>query len=359
MDIIKDDTDFLELIRNLQKEIINRKWAEKKANDALDYAESIIDSIINPIIVLDEEDKIISVNIPFIELFSLGTYECLGKPLFDFHNGLFNIAELKKLIQNNKTQIASIYISQEFKLLGQKHLEVKAVNLQYNVKHLNFKLIMFHDITEMKNIQTKLENIILEKQLLLREINHRVKNNLCIIESLLNLELPSIVDEVANKAMMKTIARIHSVTTLYENLSSLRGNTGTNFKQFLELFIEDIKKVFGDKATLTLEMNFDDFCVDGNLMFQIGLLLNELFTNSIKYAFEETENPQIKLSARNKDGRILLTVSDNGCGMSETSEKKNGFGHQLIKMMVDQLSGDINYERKNGLVCTISLPQNP
>ena len=142
MDIINDEASLIDLVKNLQKEIISRKWAEKKACDALDYAESIIDSVPSPLIVLDDDYKIVSANMPFFELFALSVEESIGKKFFEFANEIFDIEQLKNVIFEDSGSNQSIELFQDFKLLGEKYLQVKCVNLQYNIKHLNFKLVI-------------------------------------------------------------------------------------------------------------------------------------------------------------------------------------------------------------------------
>ncbi len=360
MDIIRDDSSKLDLIKYLQREIIDRKWAEKKANDALDYAESIIDSVKSPLIVLDDEYKVISANLPFFELFGLSIETGIGKKFFELEKGLFDIVELKKLIFSDCVENQSIQFFQDFEIVGKKFLEIKCVNLQYNIKHLKFKLVIINDITELINTQKALEKTVNEKQFLINEIQHRVKNNLYLIESVLNLEMDSLKSQESIKAFNSTIKRIHCLGLLYEKLYRAKEKDDVSIKSYLSELISSMNDLFDKNISIKIDEKFEDFYLNGKVLFIIGLIINELITNAMKYAFIEKDSGQIRISSNIKDDTIKLIVQDNGVGISESinGNKTDTFGVQLLNMLSSQIDGKLSIEDNDGTKCTIQFKKD-
>ncbi|NTW19117.1 MAG: hypothetical protein HGA42_05655 [Nostocales cyanobacterium W4_Combined_metabat2_030] len=249
MDSSSNDHHLIELIKSFRKEIIDRKWAEKKANDALDYAESILDSVISPIIVLDNEYKIISVNMPFFHLFNISIEKIIGKYFFEISDSLFNIDILKEMIISNEKDINEFELFHEFKIVGKKYLQIKCVNLQYNIKHLNFKLVIINDITDSKNAMDEIR----VKHALLSKIHHRTKNNLIMIESLLKLQLKSVKDEKVEKFLIDNISRISAVTSVHLILGKSNNFESIDFNQFVQKLICNIKVLYGKEVKYTID----------------------------------------------------------------------------------------------------------
>ncbi len=343
-DAHQNDKGSSDLINLLRKEIINRKWVEKKANDALDYAESIIDSVTSPLLVLDDESKIISANKPFHDLFLLSLEQCLGRSCFQISNGIFNIAEFKELVSgSDKKESKTIQLYHNFKYLGMKHLQITCVNLQYNIKHLNFKLVIINDITSL----ITLEESIKEKELFLEEVHHRVKTSMNTINALLSLQADNLKDPSAIEVLQDTRKRVDSLGLLYETLNFSHNRLEFSVKDFLPSLIVQIIASFPNSNSIRIENNIDDFIMSSIKGQPLVLIINELLSNIMEHAFKNMNDGIIKVSASIKRNHVSMIVEDNGIGIPKSVDFENstGVGLKLIGMLVKQIGGTIRIER--------------
>ena len=151
-------------------------------------------------------------------------------------------------------------------------------------------VITFTDITERKNAETEIKNSLNEKEVLLREINHRVKNNLQIIASLLHLQADSIDDKRIADILKESETRVKSMAIVHEKLYQSPNFNDINFKQYLEKLVYDILYTYGIKiGPIKVQMEIEDINLNIDTAIPLGLIINELITNTIKYAFPKSE----------------------------------------------------------------------
>jgi two-component sensor histidine kinase len=355
MNIANDNTNLIELVKSLQKEMLNRKWAEKKASDALDYAESIIDSVKNPLIVLDDEYKVVSTNIPFYQLFSLTMDSVIGKNLFEISDGLFNISELKNIIYFNEEERKTT-LEIDFKILGNKYLEISCFDLQYNIKHLKFKLVVISDITDLMSIQKNLELSNKKSSLLIKEIYHRTFNNFASIQMLLELEIENSEKQVPIEIIQISISRIENLCIYYKKLQESSDLSSISTKKYFSTLIDSVVELLFNKVPIKIEKNIDDFDLNGNIGFALGLIINELITNSMKYAFIGRDSGIIFFSMKNQNNHIVVEIKDNGVGFQNNLKNEKSFGMELIDSLITtEIKGKYSIENDNGTKCKIEF----
>ena len=187
-----------------------------------------------------------------------------------------------------------------------------------------------------------------ENELLLKEIHHRVKNNLEVVSSLLALQSAQIEDPVSKEAMEESQNRVHSIGIVHQKL--YQGNTrdAIDMKDYFLNLGENVLDSFGVEKRITIELAMEKLDIDIDTAVPLGLIVNELLTNSIKYAFPsgQSGNVRIKLEKQN-NGILHMEVSDNGIGKSGLTQG-TGFGAQLISLLTRQLSGKMREEFRNG-----------
>ena len=192
-----------------------------------------------------------------------------------------------------------------------------------------------------------------EKEVLLQEINHRVKNNLQVISSLLALESRHLNNEQANESFTRSRARIKSMALIHEKLYQSKDLSKIDFRHYIRDLADSLFRTYEvDPGTITLKMEVEDVSVPLDAAIPCGLIINELVSNSLKHAFSDGERGEISigLSAEPDDGYVL-TVSDTGRGFSEGpdySNGKDGFGRLLVSSLVDQLGATAEVSWENG-----------
>jgi two-component sensor histidine kinase len=187
-----------------------------------------------------------------------------------------------------------------------------------------------------------------ENELLLKEIHHRVKNNLEVVSSLLALQSAQIDDPHTKDAMQESQNRVQSIGIVHQKLYQGTNLGAIEMKDYFLNLSESILDSFGADKRVTIECVMDKLDVDIDTAVPLGLIVNELLTNTLKYAFPKGSNGKvlIKLEKR-KDGVLHLEVSDNGVGKSGITHG-TGFGGQLVSLLTKQLSGSMREEIKNG-----------
>ncbi|TVQ27413.1 MAG: sensor histidine kinase, partial [Spirochaetaceae bacterium] len=193
-----------------------------------------------------------------------------------------------------------------------------------------------------------------EKQLLLRETHHRIKNNMHVIQSLLSLEAHSLIDPTSQRVLQGAAGKIRSMMVLYDRLYRSETHGEATLRDFLPPLVEQIVDIFSAAGKVDTQLELDDISLRDDQLSAIGILVNELISNSMKYAFAETEAPRITISARKDGDVIVLTYGDNGSGIPESvtigdaTDETAGFGMQLIGALADQLNAIVRVERDSG-----------
>lgn len=212
-------------------------------------------------------------------------------------------------------------------------------------------------LLELSNSQLEKKNA--ENELLLKEIHHRVKNNLQVISSLLSLQSAEIEDPNVLDAMMESQNRVRSMALIHQKLYQGENLAAIEMRDYLETLGETMLDAFGENADqVTIDYLMDEMELDVDTAIPIGLIVNELLTNALKYAFPEKRTGIINISLqRDKNGEFELRVADNGIGVqSDRSAAGSGstnFGSRLVQLLTTQLDGSIRQESREGMVTEI------
>jgi len=209
---------------------------------------------------------------------------------------------------------------------------------------------MATDITERKHSEIVIKNLLAEKELVLKEVHHRIKNNMNTIKNLLLLQAGEINDPLAAEALKDTSSRVLSMMVLYDKLYRSDNYGMVSFMDYLSTLIDDITANFTDNKTLKIIKNFDNFLIDVKKLQPMGIIINELLTNIMKYAFTGIDERIIDISAILSGSHVTIILKDNGIGIPESVEfgHSKGFGFMLMEILVKQLKGSIRFERGDG-----------
>ena len=210
---------------------------------------------------------------------------------------------------------------------------------------------LHNDITERHLAESRIRSLLEEKEILLREVHHRIKNNMNNIMALLSLQSIALNDPSAVSVLEDARGRVQSMMVLYDKLYRSTDFRVISAKQYLTSLIDEILRNFPSRQPVSVEARIDDIILEPEIMSPLGMILNELITNTLKHAFVGKEDEaaiRVRLSARDKHATLI--VEDNGVGLPESIDIEDppGFGLQLVSLLTKQLEGTIRPERRDG-----------
>ncbi|RPI37195.1 MAG: PAS domain S-box protein, partial [Methanoregulaceae archaeon] len=220
----------------------------------------------------------------------------------------------------------------------------------------------WRDITDRKKAEAAIQASLDEKVILLREVHHRVKNNLQIIISLTNLQMRQTSDPAVKLIMAETQNRVKAMSLVHEKLYRSESLSRIDFADYSRFLASQLFSFYGmDTRKVRLDLNMGKIMVDINTAVPLGLLMNELVSNALKHAFPGGQEGTIGLSGGEDGDRITLIVRDNGIGIPEELDWRNtaSLGMRLVTSLTDQIDGTITLDRKNGTAFTISVKSGP
>ena len=216
----------------------------------------------------------------------------------------------------------------------------------------NYFVAVFEDITERKEYERQLEESIKEKEVLLKEVHHRVKNNMQVISSILNLQSSYISDENALAILRESQDRIKSMSFVHESLYQSKTLSEVNFAEYIQNITRNLYHSYGrPEGGIDLEFELENLYLNLDTSIPCGLIINEIVSNSLKYAFHGRAKGKIKIEfSKLSDGRLKLIVSDDGIGLAEDFDIENAesLGLQLVTTLITQVSGELEIDVSRG-----------
>ena len=215
------------------------------------------------------------------------------------------------------------------------------------------------EITGRKQSDEQIKANLQEKETLLQEIHHRVKNNMTVISSLLKLQMTRLSDKAAKEALQDSQNRVQTMSMIHETLYRSGNLSAIDMKTYLSELGRIIFQSYNLSGKVTLKIEAEGILIGVKQASPVGLIVNELITNSLKYAFLDGREGEILLELKsNNENGVELTVSDNGIGIPAGFDLKNAdsLGLKLVKMLVEnQLDGSVDMESNNGTKFTIKF----
>jgi PAS domain S-box-containing protein len=206
------------------------------------------------------------------------------------------------------------------------------------------------DITERKESEEKIKSLLKEKELILREVHHRIKNNMNVIYGLLILQAERLKDPAGVAALEDSANRVQSMMVLYDKLYRSNDFQTISVKDYISPLVDEITSIYPETGPVEIRKKIDDFILDTKRLQPLGMIINELLSNILKYAFVGRDSGVITISVLLNKNTVSLVVEDNGKGIPESVDFENstGFGLQLISLLARELKGSVRIERVNG-----------
>ncbi len=226
---------------------------------------------------------------------------------------------------------------------------------------------LLHEIKIRKSIEKRLKatldenNLLLqEKEMLNKEIHHRVKNNFMVVSSLLELQSKTIKNQEIKNVFKESQARIQSMALVHEKLYQSKNLTDFGIREYMINLIQSLLNIYkADLQKINIDMYIDDIHLPTDLAVPCGLVINELVSNAFKYAFGEEQKGTIEIKfEKTDDKQISLSVADNGKGLPKEFDMNNlnTLGMKLVSQLAIQLEGELTVESENGAKFTIVFP---
>jgi len=219
---------------------------------------------------------------------------------------------------------------------------------------------MIEDITEKKLADEQIRKSLAEKELLLKEIHHRVKNNLQVICSLLSLQSGYITDRKALAMFNESQDRVRSMALVHERLYQSQDLARIDFAEYVRSLVPQLVHAYGSSSgPVAIKVNVKDVLFGIDEAVSCGLIINELVSNSLKHAFPQRRGGEIGVTVDIRNEEYVLTISDNGVGLPADlhSRKAEGLGLQLVSTLTEQLGGSIEVTSGQGTQYRISFPE--
>lgn len=217
------------------------------------------------------------------------------------------------------------------------------------------------DVTQLKEHENMLEKSIHEKEVLIKELHHRVKNNLQVISSLLRLQAELINDDRLKRHLLESRNRIHSMASVHNLLYRSENLGEIDFGHYLRKLTDDLSSTyFGEPNLISVQFEIKEVQLDIDRAIPLGILMNELISNAFKHAFKDMNSAQLNISTSLKTNMLIVSVSDNGVGFNpEKTDKQNSLGLNLIDNLSDQLGANVEYVTSDkGTSISISVPMD-
>ena len=342
--------------------ITGRKWAEDALKESEMRLQRLFESAPDAILVVNSEGRIKRVNTVAERMFSYNRDELLGQPI--------EMLIPEKFRELHLDHRAKYHAKQSLREMG-TGLDVYAERKDGSTFPVSVMLsplsqdeagdviAIAHDITERKQAEEKISQSLVEKESLLKEIHHRVKNNMQVISSLLSLQSGYVTDPEALRTFEESQQRVQAMALIHEKLYLTQDLSKIDFAEYINDLATSIFATYSvNTEAVALKINADRAFLKVHSAIPCSLIINELVTNSIKYAFPNGKQGEIYIGFHKEtDGKHILTIGDNGVGLPADLdiETADSLGLRLVNILVSQLEGSLEMNNDYGAEFKISF----
>lgn len=322
---------------------------------------AIIDTIREPLIVLDENLRIVVASSSFYKKFALTHSGTKGKMFYDLGNGQWDIPALRTLLEQvipEHTTVEGYEVEHNFEKLGPRTMIINAREIRFDNRRKNM-LLSISDITVERDTARDKERLMLQKDTLLKEMRHRIANSLQLIASIILLKAGSVESDESRLHLEEAHDRIISIATVQRNLDPTTEDSLVPVVTYLRILCESIAaSMIGGRKPITLKVTGGAGTATSDKAIGLGLLTTELVINALKHAFPKGEG-QITVTYISGETDWKLSIGDDGVGISATDIKnREGLGTSIVESLALQLNAGVQRKSTSrGTVVSISHPR--
>ncbi len=347
---------------NLQGIPATVKTAFNDIKDARVFAEAIVDTIRDPLLVLDGDLRVIAASRSFYNTFRVDPEDTKGRHVYALGGGQWNIPALRALLEKilpEHTVMEDFEVDAEFPGIGHRTMLLNSRKVFYEGHASTTLLLAFEDVTGRRTIEREKEDLVqqkkelleqtqqllTEKDILFQEMQHRVANSLQIIASILMLKAGSVSSDETRGHLQDAHRRVMSVAAVQQHLQASGRADLVDIAPYLSKLCQSLgASMISDGRPVLLRVQAEEGATDSAHAVSIGLIVTELVINALKYAFPDNrQDGEVIVSYNVAGADWKLTVSDNGAGMSAdgTEPRKGGLGTSLVRALAQHLNAQV------------------
>jgi PAS domain S-box-containing protein len=333
--------------RELKREIASHIRTRQRLNSNQKYTRLLLDSSIDMICACDQDGKITELNQAGQNMFGYTSAEILNKDFSILYADKEQYTAMRRIISEDGNFMGEV---KHVKRDGDVFLAYISASVLKNERGENIGMMSIsRDITRIKETEEQLKKSVHEKEILLKEIHHRVKNNMQVISSILKLQSAYVKDKKTIELLDECRNRIASMAFIHATLYMTKDFTNINFADYVANIAKNLQQsyVSSDKKIL-LKLDVPNVFLHIDDAIPCGLIINELLSNSFKYAFLKKKKGTVGISVKVKKENIILAIWDNGAGFPKKVDYRNteSLGLQLVISLSEQLGGKIKLESR-------------
>ncbi len=342
----------------VSEDITEQKEVEEKIRKSEEKYRSVVENAADIIVMIDDKNSIQFVN---RTREGVTKEQVLGVSIFSYIPAEYEEQvkeKLKKIYETKQPQSFEVHARHSDGAMAWYSSNAGPIFEGNNVVGITF---IIRNITERKIAEEKTRHSLKEKEVLLKEVHHRVKNNLQIILSILNLQYANVSDKKTLELLQDVRSRIKAMSFIHELLYQANDFSSINFSQYISNITTNLVYSYSKDHTVNLTLDVGEVFLDLDRAIPCGLIINELLTNALKYAFAEQEEGEISILLKQTDEYIKLVIADNGKGFPMNIDYRNteSLGMQLVITLVQQLRGEIMLDNSKGAKYIITFSNHP
>ncbi len=316
----------------------------------------ILDLADDAIISVDDEQRIVLFNQGAERIFGYSSLEITGKPLDVLLPVHLAEAHRRHIHDFADSQVSARRMGERNEILGRRkngtEFPAEATISKVPAEARNMYTVILRDVTDRVAVEEKIKSSLREKEALLKEIHHRVKNNLQVVSSLLGLQSRVVSDERTRKMFQESQNRIHSMALLHESLYQSNNLSRIDFPAYIRQLAAHLFRSYGVITDrIRLRTDLDALYLHMDAAVPCGLIINELLSNALKYAFPDGREGEVRIELREHlEGMARLVVADNGVGLHSDVDwvTARSLGLRLVRTLAEQLGAKIELQSKSG-----------
>lgn len=309
-------------------------------------AEGIVDTLREPLLVLDGDLRIIAASRAFYVKFKVEAEQSIGRNLVELGNGQWANAELIRLLEEvvpDGTTMEDYEITHDFPKIGKRTVLLNARKIFKAGNNTKTLLLAMEDVTERRRLEIERDLALDQSNRLLEEMNHRVMNSLAMIGSVISMEGRTLSDDECKAAFERMNNRIQAIGMLYRALSRASAFDSVMADDYLSAILRDVVSAMeGSPGAIDLDLSIDNIPLSTRIAVPLGLITNELATNSLKYAYIGSDKGKLGLRVAGGKDSIELSIWDDGPGIDENARVDSGLGQKLVEAFTQQLNGELS-----------------
>jgi PAS domain S-box-containing protein len=309
-------------------------------------AVAIVDTVREPLIVLDRDLRVVAASRSFYRTFGVEPETTEGRMLFELGDGEWNIPALRtvleEIIPKHRT-VEAYEVEHEFPILGRRVMLLNARRVLDEAGSDSAILLAIEDVTQRRNSEREKDELLRQKEILLQEMQHRVANSLQIIASILLIKARTVQSEEIRLHLQDAHQRVMSVATVQQQLRASGLNERIEIAPYLSKLVDSLGKSMVGERPLSIKVQATSGTAVSSEAVSLGLIVTELVINALKHAFPSGEEGSILVSYDAEEFDWRLSVSDNGTGAQEKDGEPahTGLGTSIVEALAHQLKGTV------------------